>query len=125
MGIPLRVFIPEFENIRLLNIDAVANVCAAPPKFTVPVPAIKFVPVPFQAVALVAFTLSLLEPPFNIPFDKVTIPDKVCTNPEPRFKVPPVPLIVNALPLTGPVKVAVPAVFTIDIIPVVEKAPMF
>ena len=57
MVIEPNVFIPEPENVRLLNVVADAErVCAAPPKSTVPVPALNKVPVPFQAVVLVAFS---------------------------------------------------------------------
>jgi hypothetical protein len=51
------------------------------------------------------------------------VPEKVCV-PETKFKVPPVPLIVNPPPFTLPVNVAVPAVFNILTVPVVVKAGM-
>jgi hypothetical protein len=47
-----------------------------------------------------------------------------CGIPETKFKVPPVPLIVNPPPFTLPVNVAVPAVFNILTVPVVVKAGM-
>jgi hypothetical protein len=50
------------------------------------------------------------------------VPEKVCV-PETKFKVPPVPLIVNPPPFTLPVN-AVPAVFNILTVPVVVKAGM-
>ena len=77
------------------------------------VPATKLVPVPPQAFVLVEFTLSMLEPPFKVPFVKVTLPVKLCVKPVPRFSVPPMPLIVSGPPFMLPVKVAVPAVFVI------------
>lgn len=96
----VNVFVPEFENVRLLNVVAEAvSVCATPPKLTVPVPALKTVPVPFQAVALVAFSLRMLDPPFSVPAVRVITPVKVWVNPVPRFNVPPVvPLIVRPFP---------------------------
>ena len=51
----------------------------------------------------------VLEPPFNVPAVLVHAPEKVCDNPAPKFKVPPVPLIVKPAPFIFPVKVAVPA----------------
>ncbi|MFN0279327.1 MAG: hypothetical protein ACKVRN_12090, partial [Pyrinomonadaceae bacterium] len=42
----LKVFVPVPLVVRLLNVVTVLSVCAAPPKFTVPVPGVKFVPVP-------------------------------------------------------------------------------
>ena len=63
----------------------------------------------------------VLEPPFNVPAVLVHVPEKVCVNPEPKFKVPPVPLIVNPAPFMFPVKVAVPPVFVMEIKPVVVK----
>jgi hypothetical protein len=50
------------------------------------------------------------------------VPEKVCV-PETKFKVPPVPLIVNP-PFTYTLNVAVPAVFNILTVPVVVKAGM-
>ena len=77
------------------------------------VPATKLVPVPFQAFELVELALSVLEPPFNVPFVKLIFPVKVCVKPDPKFSVPPMPLIVSGPPFMLPVKVAVPAVFVI------------
>lgn len=121
VGTPVRVFVPELEKVRLLNVEAVARVWATPPKFTVPVPALKFVPVPLQAVALVEFSLRVLESPFKVPAVSVTSPVKVWVRPVPRLIVPPEPLMFRAPPLTLPVSVAVPPVLVIDTVPVVVK----
>ena len=104
--------------------DAVARVCATPPKTTVLVPATKTEPVPFQAVALVAFSFKVLEPPFKVPAVKVTTPLKVCVRLAPRFNVPPDPLMVNPAPFTLPVKVVVPAVLVNETVPVVVNPVM-
>ena len=86
------VLLPEPDNTRLLNVVAdAAKVWAAPPKFTIPVPAVKFAPVPFHAVMLVLFSFSVLDPPFNIPTVSDTSPANVCVNPLPKFSVPTVP----------------------------------
>ena len=69
--------------------------------------------------------LNVLEPPFNVPAVLVQVPVKVCVNEVPRFKVPPVPLIVKPAPFTFPVNVAVPAVLVIDTVPVVVKSSIF
>lgn len=99
-------------------------VWAAPPKTTVLVPAVKFAPVPPQAVVLVAFSLIMLEPPLSVPAVRVTTPVNVCVKPAPRLSVPPAPLMVSAAPFTLPVNVAVPAVLVKVVVPVVVKPPI-
>jgi hypothetical protein len=49
--------------------------------------------------------LNKLEPQLIVPAVLVHVPEKVCT--QTKFKVPPVPLIVNPPPFTLPVNVAV------------------
>ena len=121
----LNVLVDEPENVRLLKVVAEAeSVCATPPKLTVPVPAVNNEPVPFHAVVLVAFSLRVLELQFNVPAVRLTVPEKVWVKPEPRFNVPPLPLIVKAAPFTLQVNVAVPAVFDIVTVPVVVNAPI-
>ena len=121
-----KVLFPEPESIRLLNVNPeAARVCApAAPKFTVPDAGANTLPIPFHAVALTLFSLSVLLPPFSDPAVKVISPVKVCVNALPRFKVPPIPLMVSAAPFTFPVKVAVPPVLDIETVPVVVKEPI-
>ena len=123
VGILVKVSKPALEAVRLLKVVADADIVCAPaaPKLTVPVPALNTVPVPFQAVVLVAFSLRILLPPFNVPAVRVTIPVKVWVSAVPRFKVPPVPLMVSGPPLTLPCKVAVPEVLVNVTLPVVVK----
>jgi len=121
----LKVLVPLPLVVRLLKVVMAAMVWAAPPKFTVPVPAVKTEPVPFHAVALVLFSLSVLEPPFKDPAVRVTLPVKVCVNELPRLSVPPEPLIVKPAPLTAPCSVAVPPVLVIVVRPVVVYPAMF
>ena len=121
----LSVFTPLPEKVRLLNVVAVAMVWLTPPKFTVLVPAVKFVPVPFQAVAVVALAFNVLEPPFKVPAVRAISPVNVWVKAVPKLSVPPAPFIVNAPPLTAPVNVAVPAVFNIETFPEVVKPPIF
>ena len=65
------------------------------------------------------------DPPASVPAVLVQVPLKVCVNPEaPRFNVPPVPLIIRLVPITPPVKVAVPPVLLIVIRPAVAKPSM-
>ena len=87
-------------------------------------PAINLDPVPFQAVALVAFSLRVLESPFKVPAERDTVPVKVCVNPTPKSSVPPFPNSVNPAAFTLLVNVAVPAVFVITTAPVVVKPAM-
>ena len=94
----------------------------APLYSIVPVPAVKVPPVPDKGVRLDKDIL--LEPPFNVPAVLVHTPEKVCVNPEPKFKVPPVPFMVKPAPFIFPVKVAVPPVFVMEIKPVVVKPPI-
>ena len=118
----LKVFVPDPAKVRMLNVVADAErVWAAPPKLTVPVPALKLLPVPPHAVALVLFSLSVLVSPFKVPAVRVTSPVNVCVKPVPKSSVPPVPLIVSPAPPTLPVNVAVPPVFVIETNPVVVK----
>lgn len=93
----LRVFVPVPLVVKLLKVVAVAIVCAAPPKLTVPVPAVNNEPVPFHAVALVAFSLRVLDPPCNEPAVNVTTPVNVCVKADPKLRVPPGPFIVRPL----------------------------
>lgn len=123
VGIPVNVFAAEPDSVKLLNVVAVFKVWAAPPKFTVLVPAVKLVPVPVQAVP-VRLALMVLEPPFNVPAVSVIAPVKVCVKPVPKFSVPPVPLIVSAAALKLFCNVAVPAVLVMVILPVVVKPAM-
>ena len=118
---PPRVLVPEPEILRLLYATA-AHVCT-PFAFhsTVPVPAVN---VPAAPITLPPI-FKRLEPPFNVPFVLVHAPVNVCVKPEPRLRVPPIPLIVNPPPLTLPVNVAVPVVFVIDTKPVVLNPLMF
>ena len=114
------VLFPEPEKARLKNEELAAMVWfPAAPKLTVPEAAVNTLPVPFQAVALTAFSLRELLPPFKLPAVSVTTPVKVCVSPTPMFNVPPVPLMVNPAPLVFPVNVAVPPVLVIETVPVV------
>lgn len=116
----LKVFVPVPAKVTTLNVVALTeSVWAAPPKLTVPVPAVNSEPVPPQAVALVLFSFNVLDPPLSVPAESVTSPVNVWVKPEPRLSVPPTPLIVNPAPPTLPPKVAVPPVFVIDTRPVV------
>ena len=126
VGVTEKVFIPEPDTVRLLKDVAVDETVWAPaaPKFTVPVPALKTLPVPFQAVVLTAFSLRILLPPFNVPAVNVTTPVKVCVKAVPKFRVAPEPLIVKGPPFTFPCKVAVPEVFESRTEPVVVKPPI-
>ncbi len=112
------VFTPEAVKVTLLNVVVVFIVCATPPNTTVLVPGLNTEPVPVHAVALVVFTLMILELPFSVPAVRVTLPVNVCV-PEPMSMVPPEPLMVKATPLILPEIVAVPAVLVIDTVPVV------
>ena len=87
----VKVFMPEFEKVRLLKVVAVPVIVWLPaaPKFTVPVAALNTDPVPFQAVRLIAFSLRILDPPFKVPAVRVVTPVKVWVKPAPRFNVPP------------------------------------
>ena len=74
----VKLFVPELEKVRLLKVVAEAeSVWDAPPKFTVPVPAVNNDPVPFQAVVLVELSFNVLEPPFNVPAVRVISPVNV------------------------------------------------
>ena len=117
-----RVFVPELENVRLLNVvdDAESVWAPAAPKFTVPVPALNTVPIPVHA----PFTLRELVPPFNVPAVRVISPVKVWVNDAPRSNVPPGPLTVRPAPFTGPRNVAVPDDFVMETRPVVVKPSM-
>ncbi len=101
------------------------NVCApAAPKLTVPVPGTNTLPVPLQAVVLTIFAFNVLDPPFNVPAVKITVPIVVCNSPAPRFIVPPVPFIVIPVEFTLPVNVTTPPVLVHDNLPVVINPPM-
>ena len=77
---------------------AVADWLPAAPKFTVLVPAEKTDPVPFQASALTKFKFNVLDPPSNVPAMRVISPEfAVWVSPEPKFKVPPNPLMTKLL----------------------------
>ena len=114
------------KSLRLLKIVVVAERVWLPdaPKFTVPEPATNRDPVPPHAVVLDLLTFNVLEPPFNVPLVRVITSEKLCVNPTPRFRVPPVPLIVNLAPFTLPANVAVPPDLVIEILPVVVKPAM-
>ena len=75
----VKVFIPDPEIVRLLKAVAEAESVWLPdaPKLTVPVPALKTDPFPFQAVALIAFSLRVLDPPFKVPAVRVITSVKV------------------------------------------------
>ena len=123
-----RIFVPEPEKIRLLNVVVpVAEIVWFPaaPRFTVPVPGVKRVAFPFQAFMLTEFSFSVLEPPFREPAVRVTIPVNVWVRLLPRLRVPPFPFKVRAPPFTLPVSEAVPLVFDMVTVPVVVKAPIF
>ena len=84
--------------------------------------AVKLVKVP--DIGVVPLRFRLLVPPFNIPAVS-TNELKEWINPEPRFRVPPAPLIVSEVPPARlPVKVAIPPTFVIATAPVVEKVPI-
>ena len=117
------VLAPDAAKVKLLNVVVVLIVCATPPNTTVLVPALNTEPVPVQAVALVEFTLMVLEPPFMVPAVRVTFPVNVCV-PVPIFTVPPEPLMVKAAPLILPEIVAVPPVLVMDTVPVVVNPEM-
>ena len=121
------VFVPEPVKVTLLKVVAeAASVWFPPPKLTVPVPGVKRDPVPFQAVAVVLFSLRVLELALSVPAVSVTSPENVWVKLEPKFKIPPPgPLTVNPPPVTFPVKVAVPVVFVMETSPEVEKLPIF
>lgn len=99
-------------------------VCAPPPNITVEVSAVNTDPVPVQAVALVAFSFKVLDPPFNVPAVSVTTPEKVCVKPTPKLSVPPEPFIVNAAPLRLPAAIATPEVLDMVTLPVVVNEPI-
>ena len=63
----------------------------------------------------------VLVPPWNVPWVRVRLPEKLCVKPVPKFRVPPIPLRVRFAPVTAPVKVAVPPVLVMETVPVVVK----
>jgi len=117
----VNIIVPVMAKVKLLKVVAEAESVWFPgaPKITVPVPDVKSDPVPFQAVTLAELSLRVLEPPFNVPADRVTSPVNVWFKPAPRFNVPPLPLIVNPAALIEPCMVAVPAVLVMETDPVV------
>ena len=85
---------------------------------TLPVAAVNVAPEPEKTVP-VEVRLRMLDPQLSVPAESATAPLNVCARAVPRLKVPPVPLMVRPPPLTGPVKVTIPAVFVIETGPVV------
>ena len=90
---------------------------------TVPDAGVKVPPVP-DTTGL-AVKLIVLVPPLRVPFVRIHVLVKVWVNKAPRFRVPPVPLIVKPAPPAFPVNVATPAVFVMDTRPVVVNVPIF
>lgn len=118
VGTPVNVFSPEVAMVRLLNIVAGVMVCAAPPKITVLLLAIKLVPVPAHTVP-VKFAFIVLEPPSSVPLVRVMAPVNVCVSALPIFNVTPSPFMVSAAALKLLCTVAVPPVLVTLILPVV------
>ena len=122
------VLVPDPGKVRLLKVvgEAESVWLPAAPKLTVPVPALKTEPSPFQADVLMAFSFRILDPPFKVPAVSVITSVKVCVNgvPASRIKVPAGPLMVSPAPFIFPVKVAVPPVLDIVTVPNVLKAPI-
>jgi len=78
----LKFFVPVPAKVTTLNVVALTeSVWAAPPKLTVPVPAVNSEPVSPQAVALVLFRLTVLDPPLSVPAESVTSPVMCGSNP--------------------------------------------
>jgi len=90
---------------------------------TVPELGIKLVSVP-DIAPVAAVRLRSLVPPLRVPAVRTTAVNE-WVKPEPRFRVPPAPLIVRVVPpVKFPVNVAVPPVFVIDTGPEVLNAPI-
>ena len=67
----------------------------------------------------------ILELPCKVPAVLVQLPVKVCVNPPPRSSVAPGQFSMNPAPPIFPDKVAVPAVFVTETVPVVVKWAIF